>query len=154
MIHVPNVQQSPAMCGPASLRAALLAIGIDRTEEELARLAFSTRKHGTTAEGMLFAARAAGALASHHAGATWEDLRAWVSRDLIPIVDWWDRTDGHWSVVVQVGPKRIALMDPDRAARRWLSRDVFERNWFDYQTPMPPHTPALEWRTAVVVGRA
>ena len=45
-------QSTAASCGPASLRNALLARGIARSEEELARLAGCTTD-GTTARGMM-----------------------------------------------------------------------------------------------------
>jgi ABC-type bacteriocin/lantibiotic exporter with double-glycine peptidase domain len=151
LIHVPNVQQSPAMCGPASLRAALLAFGVDRTEADLAALAGATYERGTTPGGLLRAAQACGVAATLHQAATYEQLRGWLGEGAVPIVNWFASTDGHHSVVVHVGPKRIALMDPDRAARRWLSRATFETVWFDYD--LIDGSPTFWWHCAVVLHK-
>jgi ABC-type bacteriocin/lantibiotic exporter with double-glycine peptidase domain len=151
MLSVPNVQQSPAMCGPASLRAALLAFGEDRSEAELAELSGATPERGTNAIGLLNAVVGCGFHGGLVCGASYDDLHSWVAMDRVPLVDWWDRTEGHWSVVVQVGPKRIALMDPDRAARRWVSRETFDRCWFDYETLPDGSTPTFAWHVALVI---
>lgn len=52
-----NYQSNRSSCGPAALRNALLALGIERTEEELSKLSGQT-PDGVGARGLLKAIRA------------------------------------------------------------------------------------------------
>src|SRR5881628_1434888 len=70
-------------CGPFALKHGLLALGVFAREDDLARVAASTERHGTDEPGLRRAARAHGvelrlrrATEPHAAG---EELRRWLA---------------------------------------------------------------------------
>ncbi len=50
----------------------------------------------------------------------------------ILIVDWWDASDGHFSIVADVKVDFISLVDPQFYSLRTLPMDMFITNWFDW----------------------
>lgn len=71
----------------------------------------------TPPEDLLRLLGAYGFRAEMHEGASLEDLRAaWDAHEVV-YVTWWDEDAGHYSLVMELGPDEIQLMDP------WTARE-------------------------------
>lgn len=132
-IPVPEVEQLPAMCGPASLRAVLLFWGLDVSQDELAAMSEWTERLGAPAEGLADAARALGFDARVESDRTLDDLKSWSSRGVPIIVEWFSKDEGHYSVLVSANDDEIGLMDPYLGEDRFIRTDSFMRTWFDFE---------------------
>ena len=60
MLHLTPYRQRPGYCGPASLKMVLDYYGLKKTELELGKLARCNPNKGTSAEGILKAAKILG----------------------------------------------------------------------------------------------
>lgn len=110
----PVEQQEDYTCGPASLRAALAAFGIDASEDELAQAA-GTDETGTSAEGLERAVTDFGLRGEVYTQANPADVQAWLAEGKVPICCLqamgdgdaalaWDRS--HWIVPCAVRYER------------------------------------------------
>jgi len=100
-------------CGPFALKHGLLALGVFAREDDLARVAASTERHGTDEPGLRRAARAHGvelrlrrATEPHAAG---EELRRWLASG-VPVLlclDQWE----HWVTAVAVDDDQVVVFD-------------------------------------------
>ncbi|CAN5691290.1 hypothetical protein BH11PAT2_BH11PAT2_04550 [soil metagenome] len=130
------------MCGPASLKIVLAYFDIEKTEAELAQLVGVTDS-GSTAEGIVSAAKALGLSAKAINESSFEDIQEWLERQVPVIVNWFTRgrsdysdsevADGHYSVVAGLNETHIYLQDPEIGSLRTLARDDFMRVWFDFE---------------------
>lgn len=132
-LDIPTVGQSDAMCGPASLKAALKFYGVDVPEAMLKRLSDASTRDGTSPQGLAQAAIDLGFDAEVRQHVTFDELRAYVRDGVAVVVDWFDQNMGHYSVVKDVTDDTIVLMDPsdDGSTRRMKLAD-FEKVWFDF----------------------
>jgi predicted double-glycine peptidase len=134
---VPKYEQKrTGYCGPAALRSVLLSYGVDKSEDELAKLAKTTEEKGTLPTGLVRAAKSLGFEAEAYEDATFDDLREWVMEHRTPvIVSWYSpvgHVEGHYSVVTKINEKGVYMMDPQDGSSRKLTRDDFEALWFDF----------------------
>lgn len=60
MLDVKPFRQSLNLCGPAALKMVLDFYGLEKSEEELARLTRASLEHGTSGENLIAAARQLG----------------------------------------------------------------------------------------------
>ncbi len=129
-------------CGPASLKIVLDYYGIKKSEKELARLCKVNKDLGTSAEKILSAARKMGLKTAVKNNSTFSDIERWINKNVPVIVNWFTRgrrnysdsdiADGHYSVVVGLDSKFIYLQDPEIGKIRKLTRDDFQKVWFDF----------------------
>lgn len=133
-IHVKHFLQSTGLCGPSSLRMLLSYYGKEFSEEELAKLASATMDQGTEHEGMISAAKEAGAYVFVKENGTIEDLEYFIKKEKLPvIIGWFDKDGDHYSVVVNITDKNIIISDPAADEdERWLDRKTFPNIWFDF----------------------
>jgi predicted double-glycine peptidase len=132
-----------SMCGPASLKMVLAYYGVEKTEQELAVLAGTDVKLGTSAEGIQKAAEGLGFHVEIKNNSSLPDMQTWLDKKVPVIVDWFTRgrsdypdaemADGHYSVVVGLDEKCIYLQDPEIGNLRTIPRDDFLRVWFDFK---------------------
>ena len=131
-----------SMCGPASLKMVLEFYGAEHTEKELAKLCETDPDLGTSDEGIKKAAESLGFSVEIKNNSTFEDIQAWLDKDVPVIVNWFTRgridypesdvPDGHLSVVVGLDDKYIYLQDPEIGKLREIARDDFLGVWFDF----------------------
>lgn len=134
MLNVQPFRQRTSRCGPASLKMILNYFGVDKTEEELSRLAECTENAGTTAQNLAKAVASFGFKTEIKDFAEIADIKKYVEEKKIPvIIDWFFEDDGHYSVVVGVDNENIYLQDPSFGHRRALRLDTFYRCWFDFE---------------------
>ncbi len=132
-------RQSPGLCGPASLKILLSHYGKEYTETELAQLCLATAEHGTSHKDLIQAIKKLGGDPIEKAGATIDEIKAYVDQDIPVIVGWWSADndpDDHFSVVYAVDEKGISMMDPELdEGTRTLSHKAFEQVWYDFDGP-------------------
>jgi len=130
------------MCGPASLKMVLAYYGLEKTEEELAKLCNTDSGLGTSDEGIKRAAETLGFKVEIKNNSTFDDIRSWLDKKVPVIVNWFTRgridypdsevPDGHLSVVVGLDEEYIYLQDPEIGNLRKITRDDFMKVWFDF----------------------
>jgi ABC-type bacteriocin/lantibiotic exporter with double-glycine peptidase domain len=131
-----------SLCGPASLKIVLAFYGVEKSEEELARLSDWDISLGVNDIGIKQAAEGLGFNVDIVSESSFEQIGAWLDRGVPVIVNWFTRgrhdypeeavADGHYSVVVGLDEECITLQDPEIGTVRILQRDNFMRVWFDF----------------------
>lgn len=132
MLKIKPFEQSRGFCGPTSLRSVFLYFGIKKSEKEIAKLASATIDKGTTAQGMLKAARQLGFKAWSKDNANFADIAKLLKHKIPVIVDWFHNDDGHYSVVVELTKKHVTLMNPRFGTFDKIDCATFRRIWFDF----------------------
>jgi predicted double-glycine peptidase len=133
MLKVLPFRQKPGYCGPASLKIVLGYYGVKKSEKSLVALSGCSMSNGVEAEYLLRAAKKLGLQGFIKDLAEINDLRLYVNEKKVPvIVDWFDGTDGHYSVVVGLDRENIYLQDPSLGHARALKLTTFRRVWFDF----------------------
>jgi predicted double-glycine peptidase len=131
-----------SMCGPAALKIVLDYYGVNKTEQELAKLCGVKKNLGTDDQSLKKAAESLGFKAEIHNNSSFAGIQQWLDRKIPVIVNWFTRgrndypdsevADGHYSVVVGLDNKYIYIQDPEIGAIRRIHRDDFMRVWFDF----------------------
>lgn len=130
------------MCGPASLKMVLAYYGMEKTEEELAKLCSTDSELGASDEGIKRAGESLGFKTEIKNNSTFDDIQSWLDKKVPVIVNWFTRgridyqdsevPDGHLSVVVGLDDEYIYLQDPEIGNLRKIARDDFMKVWFDF----------------------
>lgn len=130
------------MCGPASLKIIFDYYGVHKTEKELAKLAGLVLGTGISDRGIAKAAKQYGFKVIIKNDSDFTDIKKWLDKKVPVIVDWFTRgrsdyddgeiADGHYSVVCGLDKKFIYLQDPEIGKVRKLSRENFQKVWFDF----------------------
>ncbi|MEK7540941.1 MAG: C39 family peptidase [Patescibacteria group bacterium] len=131
------------MCGPASLKIVLEYYGVNKSEEELAKIAGHKKKLGIDEKGIKTAAEKLGFKVKIKNNSSFKDIEKWLKKGVPVIVDWFTRgrtdygdsstSDGHYSVVMGLDDNSIYLQDPEIGEMRKLKREDFMRVWFDFK---------------------
>jgi predicted double-glycine peptidase len=129
-------------CGPASLKIVLNYYGVEKSEKELAKLAGTNKQWGTSAKGLVKAARYLGFKMIVKDNCTFRDIEKWLKKGIPPIVNWMTRgrmdysdvnvPAGHYSPVCGLDDKYVYLQDPELGKIRKLVREDFWQVWFDF----------------------
>ena len=131
--RIPNIEQSgTGMCGPAALRSALLAFGIDRSEQDIARWAATTPADGTHAQDLADVATGLGIDAKVVEHGTVQQIAKAIAAGAVVLVAWFSTDEGHYSCVRSVSSQGVVLVDPETGADRTMPLDEFTRVWFDF----------------------
>jgi len=130
------------MCGPASLKIVLDYYGIDKSEQELAKLTGLAPGLGVDDKGIANATESLGLKVQIENESTFNDIEKWLQKGVPVIVDWFTRgrsdyedsevADGHYSVVVGLDDEYIYLQDPEIGNKRKIEREDFMKVWFDF----------------------
>jgi ABC-type bacteriocin/lantibiotic exporter with double-glycine peptidase domain len=132
-LKVKPFEQSPSMCGPASLKMLFSYFEKNYTEKQLAAFCFSTKKDGTNYKGMINCVKKAGGFAFVKKNGTIKELEYFIKKEKLPvIINWFDEDDGHYSVVVDIDKKNIITIDPINGKERLLDKKIFPNIWFDF----------------------
>jgi HK97 family phage portal protein len=136
LIDIPDIRQMEnGSCGAAALRAVCQFYGIGPdTEEEFRGLLGTTNEKGTSVGAMVKVAEDLG-LVVHAAEMEIDDL-AQFTADGVPVIcpiqagDDEEKLDGHYIVVVGVGPKSVFVHDVAKGRRR-IGKNLFNARWHD-----------------------
>lgn len=144
MLNVKPFQETlnASMCGPASLKIVLSYYGIEKSEEELARLCKTDDELGTNDDGISEVAKNFGFNVEIKNNSNLNDIEDWLQKDVPVIVNWFTRgridytdsdvADGHYSVVCGMDDEYIYLQDPEIGGIRKLEKEDFMTVWFDF----------------------
>jgi len=131
------------MCGPASLKIVLNYNGVDKSEEELAKMAGHKKGLGIDDKGIKTVAEKFGFKVKIKNGSSFKDIESWLKKDIPIIVNWFTRgrtdygdsstADGHYSVIMGLDDEFIYLQDPELGVMRKIARNDFMRVWFDFK---------------------
>lgn len=144
MLKVKPFQEtlSAGMCGPASLKILLSYYGIEKSENELAKICGTKKDLGTDDQGIKKAAESLGLKVKIKNNSSFKDIEKWLDKKVPVIVNWFTRgrvdytdadvADGHYSVVFGLDDKHIYLQDPETGTARKLEREDFMTVWFDF----------------------
>lgn len=136
LIPIKHFRQTPALCGPASLKMLFDYYGKFFSESELTDLCSATLERGTDHEGMLSAIRRIGEEPIDKENATFDDIRNYIDKGIPVIVGWWSDDDDHYSVVCDMDEESITIMDPelDDGLRKFTLSE-FDEIWHDFDGP-------------------
>jgi ABC-type bacteriocin/lantibiotic exporter with double-glycine peptidase domain len=149
MLDLRTFEQSNGYCGPASLKIVLDYYGVRKSERALAELCGATRERGTSARGLVSAARKLGFDAYMKTGSSLKELEA-LSREVPVIVDWCHQSEGgHYSVVAGFNGKDIVLSDPYGGKIVEMPKMEFDSRWYDFYGDRP-RQPYIVRRMIVV----
>lgn len=131
MLRIKPYKQSPAHCGPASLKMVLEYYGTHASERQIAKLA-RTDEDGTRAKNLVRAAKHFSYTARIKDNSDIKDIEKYLEQRIPVIVAWFAEDEGHYSVVVGIKKGKIYLQDPEIGRLRSLPLTTFKRVWFDF----------------------
>lgn len=152
ILKVPILRQTPSYCGPSSLRMVLAYSGVNASEKEIAKASGARKKIGTSAKGLVKAAKRYGFSARVKDNAKISDIQDCLSKGIPPIVNWFSTDEGHYSVVTRVERRHIFLNDPEKARKRKIGLRTFENCWFDFDSRKKMGKQSLIVRRMIIVG--
>ena len=130
------------MCGPASLKIVLDYYGVNKSEQELARLTGLVPGLGIDDKSIIKAAESLGFKVQIKNESNFDDIEEWLKKGVPVIVNWFTRgrcdyndskvADGHYSVVFGLDDEHIYLQDPETGGERKIKREDFMKVWFDF----------------------
>jgi len=133
---------SKSMCGPATLKMIFDYYGIEKSEQEIAKLCGTTEDLGTDDKGIKKVAESLGFNVEIKNNSTFEDIQKWLDKKVPVIVNWFTRgradyddsevADGHYSVVAGLDDEFIYIQDPEIGKLRKVEREDFMKVWFDF----------------------
>lgn len=132
MLSVKPFRQRPGFCGPASLKMVLSYFGVEKNENDLAKLSGCSKAEGVGAKGIVKAAKSLSFRAFVRDFSGVEDIKGFVKKGIPVIVDWFSADEGHYSVVTGIDQRKIYLQDPELGRLRVMKLDEFKRVWFDF----------------------
>lgn len=133
-----------SFCGPASLKIVLDYYGVEKSEDELAKLTNKDDNLGISDKDIKRVAEELGFKVNIKNFCTYADIEEWLKKGVPIIVDWFTRgrkdydenevADGHNSVVIGLDEGFIYLQDPEIGGVRKIDKEDFMRVWFDFKS--------------------
>ena len=151
MLPIKPFRQTSGFCGAASLKMILEFYGIHKSEKELVKLTKCTKKRGTSAQGILNAAKKLGLKGQIKNNASLKDITKFLEMRIPVIVDWFSEDDGHYSVVAALDKKNIYLQDPELGHQKTIPLLTFMRIWFDFPGDFLASKKELILRRIIVI---
>jgi hypothetical protein len=133
-------QEKMGWCGPAVIQMALLACGINKSQNEIAKDVYKDW-WGTAQQLILAYISRFFKIVNYKQDATLKDVSYHLKKGHIVILDWWDDIDtedsggGHYSIAADYDYKlrALTLVDPTHARPGiWTIADKeFNKKWYD-----------------------
>ena len=138
----PKPQECEFSCGAGALRSVLHYFGINKTEEEIRKVAGTNESDGTRTENLIKAARTFGLRTKAKYNMDEQDLKDWLDEEKPVIICFqaWgpkkkykNKESGHYAVAIGYDKKNLYLQDPKirTKARGHLSWKEFIKRWHD-----------------------
>ena len=125
---------------------------IDKSEKELAQECQASPELGVPAKDLLTLAQKYGLKGFIKDNCEFSDIAHYVIDKKVPvIVDWFQISDGHYSVVSDINHKYIYLVDPYLGAPISIKLTKFYRIWFDFPGAYLHHKQDLILRRMIVI---
>lgn len=132
MINLKLFKQTHGYCGPTALRMVLDYYGLEKTEEELARLVGATKEEGCDPWQIASAAKKLGFQAHYIKNSSINEIKRLLAEGIPPIVDWNPKPNhGHYSVVVGIEKDRIIIADSGRGYTFSMDLEEFQKKWYE-----------------------
>jgi ABC-type bacteriocin/lantibiotic exporter with double-glycine peptidase domain len=132
MVKIPYFkQETEYTCGPAAMRMILAALGIKKTEKELAKLMRTSKLYGTPNRRL---PKLVERLKLDHAtvrNGNIEELKKFLKEGYLIIVGYYSKLEGvgHFAVVKKIGQNYIYLLDPKMGPDLKYSHNYFMKIW-------------------------
>ncbi|MEO8637810.1 MAG: C39 family peptidase [Candidatus Taylorbacteria bacterium] len=131
------------MCGPATLKILFSHYGINKSEQELAKLCGLKPGLGIDDSAIVKVAQSLGLKSEIKNESTFQDVEAWLKKGVPLIVDWFTKgrreypdsqvSDGHYSLLIGLDDELVYLQDPEIGGIRKIAREDFLKVWFDFR---------------------
>ena len=132
MIKIKPIKQTRGYCGPASLKIIMDYYGVDKSQNEWARLTKTSRIKGCLEENIVNISKKLGFKAFVKKNSSIREIRKLVNNDTPIIVDWYSpEEEGHYSVVVGINKGDIIIADPHFGKIVKHKLEWFGERWFD-----------------------
>lgn len=152
MINLKPLKQTKSYCGPFSLRMIFDYYGKNVSGKEIARVAKTTIKDGTSPKNMVLAAKHFGFNASYKENSSLEEIKELVDKQKVPIiVNWFSDTEGHYSVVVGFRNGKIYIQDPEYGKLKNMRTEDFMKVWFDFSKNYPGKKSDFRIRPIIII---
>ncbi len=137
-----KTQDTGFSCGASALRSVLHYFGIEKSEEEIRKVADTNEKDGTRTKNIIKAARHYGLETKAKYNMDEQDLKDWLDekKPVIVCFQAWGspkhyktKDSGHYAVVIGYDEKNVYFQDPSikEKARGYLSWKAFIKRWHD-----------------------
>jgi predicted double-glycine peptidase len=153
MLRGMGFQQRDGACGPASLKIVLNFFRIKVTEKQLMKDCRHSNACGEEAEVLLEAAKKYKLKGFLIHNADIKDIRKYLKKKYLMIVDWFEEDDGHFSVVSHIDKENIYLQDPSLGHVRAMRLDIFKRVWFTFSGKYMKTNNDLKLRELLVLHK-
>lgn len=129
-------QERSYTCGSAALRMAFVHHGWRFDEDDISQLTLPSREYGTSFGRMLYACKELGFPAVARTGATLDDARCYVERDIPVVVPYLEPRDGFGHYALLAGANGyVALHDPFHGEGFARQKEDFLENWREQFAP-------------------
>lgn len=140
----PKPQELTFSCGAGALRSILHYYGIDKTEEEIRKIA-KTNENGTKTKNLIKAARHYGLETKAKYNMDEQDLKDWLDekKPVIVCFQAWGskkyyktKDSGHYAVVIGYDDENVYFQDPQiqEKSRGHISWKEFIKRWHDKES--------------------
>ncbi len=132
MISIPFFpQKTEYTCGPTAMRMVLAALGIKKSEKELAKLMRTSKLYGTPNRRL---PKLVERLKLDHATVrkgNIEEIKKFIKEGYLIIVGYYSKLEkgGHFAVVKKIGKNYIHLLDPKLGPNLKYSHNYFLKIW-------------------------
>lgn len=133
-VHVPyRHQENNYFCGPTCLKMVFERFGVKKTEKDLAKLAGTNERSGTSHYGMIEACKKTGFSCFVHENSSLKNVNSFLRMGLPVIVDWTDSSEkeGHYTVVTEISDDSMVFCDPWYGPKHTVDKKTFEKFWHD-----------------------
>lgn len=135
-------QEFTFSCGASALRSVLHYFNINKTEEEIRKIAKTNKQYGTTTKNLIKAAKYFGLKAKQQYNMREDELKSYLDEKKPVIVcfqAWGDKKyyktkeSGHYAVVIGYDENKVYFQDPliKEKIRGHLSWEKFIKRWHD-----------------------
>lgn len=129
-------QETRYTCGAASMRMALAAFGIRKSEKQIAKLMRTNRKHGTSNASFPRVAEKYRVSYVIKRNGTIDDLKNYLKKGYVVIVSFfffeyfeYKKMVYHFAVLKGLSKGSVSLFDPELGQDHKISTPLFVRRW-------------------------
>ena len=125
-------QKTGYTCGPAVLKIVLHYFGRNFSEKTILKAAGTTKKQGTSHEGLVYVLNKLGYKWVQKENATIQNIEFFIKKKLPVIVDYQAWHGGHYSVICGFDKTHLIVCDPAKdGGFRSINKKLFLKRWHD-----------------------
>lgn len=132
ILNLKLVKQKKGFCGPASLKIVMDFYGIEKSQDEWARLIGATKKSGCTPKQIISGLKNLKLNYIHKINSSIEELNDLIKNKTPPIIYWEPvKGYGHYSVLAGIDSKNVYIADSRKLKFIKMSLSEFMEKWHD-----------------------